>query len=207
MQKIKMIFLPKKLVFVLLITLIVAACGNDDEGEPSLPSGCSGSNGVYASEVVDTNFGCVATNAFTNADELLGAPNASTTGPGKTEYQGFASLGVNGSVTVFMGSCIQDLPGADIRVYQSVSREGVEVQVSQSKDGPFVSLGFVNCNDPPPFFQGFCDFDLTGSGLNSVRFVRVIDRETITFPGSECDNTGLSPGADIDAIQVLHPAS
>jgi hypothetical protein len=206
MRKIKMIFFATRFVFLLLITLLIAACG-DEENEPSLPSGCSGSNGVYASEVVATNLGCIPTNSFTNADELLGAPNASATGPGKTEYQGFVSLGVNGSVTVFMGSCIQDLPGADIRVYQSVSREAVEVQVSQSKDGPFVSLGFQDCNDPPPFFQGFCEFDLAGSGLNSVRFVRVIDRETITFPGAECDNTGMSPGADVDAIQVVHSGS
>jgi hypothetical protein len=206
MQKIKMIFFPKRLLFALFITLFIAACG-DDNSEPSLPSGCTGSTGVYADEVVNTNLGCIPTNAFANADELLGAPNASATGPGKTQYQGFVSLGVNGSVTVFMGSCIEDLPGADIRVYQSVSREGIEVQVSQNKDGPFVSLGFEDCNDPPPFFQGFCEFDLAGSGLNRVRFVRVIDRETITFPGAECDNTGMSPGADIDAIQVVHPAS
>jgi hypothetical protein len=206
MQKIKMIFFPKRSVFLILIALLIVSCG-DDNNEPSLPSGCSGSNGVYATEVVSTNLGCIPTNAFTNADELLGAPNASATGPGKTEYQGFVSLGVNGSVTAFMGSCIQDLPGADIRVYQSVSREAVEVQVSQSKDGPFVSLGFEDCNDPPPFFQGFCEFDLAGSGLNNVRFVRVIDRETITFPGAECDNTGMSPGADVDAIQVVHPGS
>lgn len=206
MQKIKMKFLPKRLLLALFITLLVAACG-DDNSEPSLPSGCTGSTGVYASEVVNTNLGCIPTNAFTNADELLGAPNASTTGPGKTQYQGFVSLGVNGSVTAFMGSCIEDLPGADIRVYQSVSREGVEVQVSQNKDGPYVSLGFEDCNDPPPFFQGFCEFDLAGSGLNRVRFLRVIDRETITFPGAECDNTGMSPGADIDAIQVVHPVS
>jgi hypothetical protein len=206
MRKIKMKFFAKRFVFLLLMTLLIASCG-DDENEPSLPSGCSGSSGVYASEVVATNLGCIPTNGFTNADELLGAPNASITGPGKTEYQGFVSLGVNGNVTVFMGSCIQDLPGADIRVYQSVSREAVEVQVSQSKDGPFVSLGFEDCNDPPPFFQGFCEFDLAGSGLNSARFVRVIDRETITFPGAECDNTGMSPGADVDAIQVVHPGS
>jgi hypothetical protein len=207
MQKIKMIYFPKKFTFVLIISLLIAACGNDENSEPSLPTGCSGSSGLYASEVVDTNFGCIPTNAFTDAEQLLGAPNASATGPGKTQYQGFVSLGVNGSATVFMGSCIQDQPGADVRVFQSVSREAVEVQVAQSKDGPFVSLVFQDCIDPPPFFQGFCDFDLAGSGLNNVRFVRIIDRETITFPGSECDNTGMSPGADIDAIQVLHPGS
>jgi hypothetical protein len=207
MQKIKMIYFPKKFIFALLVTLIAAACGDDETSGPSLPSGCSGSNGVYASEVVNTNLACAPTNAFTDTSQLLGSPNASATGPGKSQYQGFVSLGVNGSVTVFMGSCIQDLAGADIRVFQSVSREAVEIQVSQNQDGPFVSLGFQDCNDPPPFFHGFCDFDLAGSGLNLVRFVRVIDRESITFPGTACDNTGLSPGADIDAIQDLHPAS
>lgn len=191
----------------MFITLFVAACGNDESTELMLPSGCSGSTGAYASEVLNTNIGCIPTNAFIDAEQLLGAPNASLTGTGKTQYQGFVSLGVNGNVTVFMGSCIEDLAGADVRVFQSVSREALEVQVAQSMDGPFVSLGFQDCDDPAPFFQGFCDFDLAGSGLNRIRVVRVIDRESITFPGAECDNVGMSPGADIDAIQVLHPGS
>ncbi|HSE39586.1 MAG TPA: hypothetical protein VLH08_02370 [Acidobacteriota bacterium] len=174
---------------------------------PPLPSGCSNSSGVYATQVVNTNIGCLPTNAFTNAEELVGAPNASATGPGKTEFRGFVSLGINGSVTVFMGSCVEDLPGNDIRVYQSVSEEAVEVQASASEDGPFVSLGAKNCVDPPPFFVGFCEFDLSGSGLNRVRFLKIIDRETITFPNAACDNVGMSPGADVDAVQNLHPTS
>lgn len=120
------------------------------------------------------------------------------------QFHGFVSLGVNGSVVLFMGSCIQDLPGADLTVYQSVSREAVEVQVSQSVDGPFVSLGMKDCVDPPPLFSGFCEFDLAGSGLNNVRIVKVIDREVFSFPDAACDNAGPSPGADIDAVQVVH---
>lgn len=203
-----MVYDSRKFGLILLLWVFAAGCGNDENsGDTPLPSGCSGSTGVYASEVLNTNLGCIPTNAFTDPAELLGAPNASSTGPGKTEYRGFVSLGINGSVTVFMGSCVEDLSGPDVRVFQSVSREAVEVQAAQSVDGPFVSLGAQDCIDPSPFFQGFCDFDLSGSGLNRIRVLRVIDRETITFPGAECDNTGVSPGADIDAIQVLHSAS
>jgi hypothetical protein len=193
----------KKLAF-LILCLFIAACGDDEVTTEPLPSGCSGGNGVFATRVIESNIGCLATNAFTDPEEVLDGPDASATGPGRSQYQGFLSLGLNGSVTVFMGSCIEDLAGNDIRVFQSVSREAVEVQASASENGPFVSLGVKDCNDPPPFFQGFCDFDLSGSGLNRIRFLRIIDRETITFPDSLCDNTGQSPGADVDAIQNLH---
>lgn len=193
------------ILFLTLSTLaFVTSCKNSDNTSPVLPSGCSNS-GVYAISVVRSDLTCLPTNAFTNADEVLGPPNAGTTGDGKTQYRGFLSLGIDGSVVVYMGSCIQDLAGPDIRVFQSVSREAVEVQVAQDVDGPFVSLGFKDCVDSPPFFTGFCDFDLAGSGLSGIRVVKIIDREVTTFPGAACDNAGLSPGADIDAIQVLNP--
>lgn len=159
---------------------------------------------MYALQVLRSDLACLPTNAFTNTDEVIGPPNAASTGPGKTQYTGFLSLGIGGSIVVFMGSCIQDDAGPDLRVFQSVSREAVEVQVASSMDGPFVSLGIQDCVDNPPFFHGYCDFDLAGSGLTNIRFVRAIDREVITFPGAACDNAGLSPGADLDAIQVLH---
>lgn len=191
--------------FVMLAMLcMVTSCNNNDNSSPVLPSGCSNS-GVYAISVVRSDLTCLPTNAFTAADEVLGPPDAEATGDGKTQYRGFLSLGINGSVEVYMGSCIQDLAGPDIRVFQSVSREAVEVQVAQNVDGPFVSLGFKDCVDNPPFFTGFCDFDLAGSGLSGIRVVKIIDREVTTFPGAACDNAGLSPGADIDAIQVLNP--
>ena len=156
-------------------------------------------------KVLQSQLSCLPTNAFTNTDAILGPPDAASTGPGKTEYRGFLSLGINGSIVVFMGSCIQDQAGPDIRVYQSVSREAVEVQVASSVDGPFTSLGVQDCVDNPPFFHGFCDFDLSGSDRTDIRIVKVIDREVLTFPGAACDNAGVSPGADIDAIEVLHP--
>lgn len=177
---------------VLLMTVTAMNCG-DDESSPTLPTGCV-SQGVYAIEVTQNNLQCLPTNAFTDTNQILGAPNFRQTGPGKTQYEGFLSLGVLGSVDVFMGSCIQDQPGPDLRVFQAVSEEAVEVFVSQNINGPFVSLGQQACPDQ-------CDFDLAGTGLNNVRVVRVQDSET----NFQCDNVGLSPGADIDAVQVLHP--
>lgn len=189
---------------VLIPVLFLHSCGGSED-MPTLPSGCTSPNGVYAYRVLSTDLQCLPVNAFTDAQQVLGPPDAGTTGPGKTQFHGFLSPGINGSVTVFMGSCAQDLPGPDIRVYQSIAREAVEVQVSQVAEGPFVSLGTKACNDPPPFFHGFCEFDLAGSGLQTARVVRVIDREQAVYPGAACDNAGVSPGADIDAIEVVHP--
>jgi len=191
-------------VFVLLVSFF-PGCDNEESPSQNLPSGCQSPQGNFAIAVLQSDIACGPTNAYADTSQALGQPNAFASGPGKLEIHGFLSLGINGSVTLFMGSCIQDLPGPDLRVYQTISREAVEVQVSQSVNGPFVSLGTKDCNDPPPFFHGFCEFDLSGSGLSNARIVKVIDRETLTFPGTECDSAGPSPGADIDAVGVVSP--
>jgi hypothetical protein len=196
------------LIFAIAVAvLLLTACDDDEMTTAPLPGGCSSAAGAYATEVVATNFTCVATNAFMDASRAIGSPDARATGSGKTQLEGVVSPGINGSITLFMGSCVQDLPGGDLRVYQVVSREAVEVQVSRNADGPYISLGVLPCNDPPPYFNGFCEFDLANSGLTEIRYVRIIDRETIVFPQAACDNTGVSPGADIDAVQNLHPVS
>jgi len=148
---------------------------NCDEESPtqSLPQACQ-AQGVHAIAVLDKQLTCVPTNAFQDETEVLGAPDFSQTGEGKLELDGILSLGVEGNVTLYMGSCIQDLPGADIRVYQAVSTEAVGVFVSQNENGPFVSIGEKICNR-------FCDFDLAGSGLNNIRIVKIQDRERIQF--------------------------
>jgi hypothetical protein len=181
---------------VLVVCFSIMNCNDDEVSTPALPTGCASPQGVYAIQVIENGIRCLPTNAFTDANEVLGAPDFHITGPGRTQFEGFASLGILGNVEVFMGSCIQDQPGADLRVYQSVSEESVEVLVSQNAGGPFVSLGQQPCRDQ-------CDFDLAGSGLNNVRVVRVQDTVTDFL----CDQDGLSPGADIDAVQVLHPSS
>jgi hypothetical protein len=187
----------KKLLGLVVLSLAIMQCNEDSTG-PNLPSGCS-AQGVFAIAALETALTCLPTNAYANPEEALGAPNHSS-GEGKLEIVGILSLGVAGHGTFYMGSCIQDAAGPDLRVHQVGASEAVEVQVSADQDGPFTSLGFLSCKD-------FCDFDLAGSGLDNVRVVRVIDSTRSFDAGAECDNTGPSPGADIDSIEVLHPGS
>ncbi len=177
------------------MVVLLARC---DEENPTqtLPQACQ-VQGVHAIAVLDKQLTCIPTNAFQDETEALGPPDSTSTGDGKLELDGFVSLGIEGSVTLYMGSCIQDLPGADLRVFQAVATEAVGVSVSQNQNGPFVSLGEKICRDS-------CDFDLAGSGLNNIRVVRIQDRERIQFVNAQCDNVGPSPGADLDAVQVLH---
>jgi hypothetical protein len=202
------IFPRSMLAFVLCFACFVAIqCGKDNNNNsPTLPTGCQ-AQGIYAIAVTASDLACFPTNAFTDPSQAVGAPDAGTTGTGKNQFKGFVSLGINGSVTLYMGSCIADGPGADLRVYQTVSKEAVEVQISQSVDGPFVSLGMKDCGDPGSTYSNFCDFDIAGSGVSNPRVVKVFDREVNTFPGVACDNAGSSPGADLDAVEVLHPGS
>jgi hypothetical protein len=192
--KMRIIFRTLRCLVILSMALLLAYC---DEESPtqSLPQACE-AQGVHAIAVLDKNLTCIPTNAFQDGEEVLGPPDFSA-GDGKLELDGILSLGLEGTITLYMGSCIQDLAGPDIRVYQAVSTEAVAVSVSQNEDGPFVNIGESICN-------GSCDFDLAGSGLSNIRVVRIQDRERIQFTDATCDNAGPSPGADIDAVEVLH---
>ncbi len=181
---------------VLAITFLLSNCDEESNPTQTLPTGCQ-AQGVYALAVLESDIACSPTNAFMDTSEALGGPDGRSTGNGKLEFDGFVSLGVEGSITLFMGSCIQDLAGPDLRAFQTVSDESIEVLVSESENGPFTSLGAQPCDD-------FCDFDLAGSGLNNVRVVRILDRAHSQFLAARCDNVGPSPGADLDSVQVLH---
>ena len=183
-------------VLILISAAILLAYCNEDAPTQSLPQACQ-TQGVHAIAVLEKQLTCIPTNAFQDGEEALGPPDSRSTGDGKLELDGFVSLGIEGTVTLYMGSCIQDLAGDDLRVFQAVATEGVGVSVSQNENGPFVSLGEKICD-------GSCDFDLAGSGLNNVRVVKIQDRERIQFVNAQCDNVGPSPGADLDAVQVLH---
>jgi hypothetical protein len=182
--------------FSVLISMILLLTKCDEESPTqSLPQACQ-AQGVHAIAVLDKHLTCIPTNAFQDEEEVLGPPDFSH-GEGKLELDGILSLGLEGTITLYMGSCIQDLAGPDIRVYQAVSTEAVALFVSQNENGPFINIGESICN-------GFCDFDLAGSGLSNVRIVMIQDRERIQFTDATCDNAGPSPGADIDAVEVLH---
>jgi hypothetical protein len=181
---------------MIALVLFSSSCDEDSSPTQTLPTGCQ-TQGIHAIAVLDSDLRCIPTNAFQDISETLGPPDGRSTGDGKVEFDGFTSLGTDGSITLYMGSCIQDLAGPDVRVYQTVAEEALETQVAQNQNGPFVSLGIQPCDR-------FCDFDLAGSGLSNIRVVRVVDQSRTQFFGAECDNVGPSPGADLDAIEVLH---
>jgi hypothetical protein len=137
--------------------------------------------------------------AFLDPGQVLGAPDAR----GQTEqsYDGFMSLGQDGHVTVDVGVCVIDGTGPDLRVFQYIESEPVEVHVAAGPAGPWIPLGTQPCGSGGlPVRSNHCDFDLAGSGLRSARYVRVLDGED--FP---CERAGTrTEGADIDAVQVLN---
>ena len=68
--------------------------------------------------------------------------------------------------------------------------------------GPFVLVGLrIPCGiRTPGTFSNHCDFDLAGSGLGAVRYLKIEDGEI--YP---CLAAGtLTEGADIDAVQILN---
>ena len=157
----------------------------------------------YAKAVVDVFLSDCArrTNrrALLDPRSVLGPPDAR--GSSDETYSGILSLGEDGYVTVDMGVCIADQAGPDVRVFQYVQFEGVGVDVSGSPDGPWTDLGTQPCGDGGTGDRSnHCDFDLAGTGLKAVRYVRVSDGER--YP---CERAGTrSEGADVDAVQALH---
>jgi hypothetical protein len=78
----------------------------------------------------------------------------------------FVDLGPGGSITVQLGSTVEDGPGSDLQVFEDTTdgNDCYEVLVSASSVGPFDSLG-QSC--------GTAFVDLNGHG--PIRFVRLID--------------------------------
>ena len=140
-------------------------------------------------------------NGYNDPQQVLGPPDAVNLG-GKDNYQGIMSLGQGGYVTVDLGASAIDGPGADIRVFQTTSREPVTLYASTSSQGPFTLLGLrFDCGSRSQgLLSNHCDFDLHDGGLAEARYVKVEDGEI--YP---CLAGGtLTEGADIDAVQILN---
>lgn len=152
------------------------------------PCGVSGSR--YASYVTDTYRArdCSAL-AFNDPTQALGAPNATD-----SPYANFYSLDFGGELLLEMGATVVDWPGDDLRVYEYVSSEFLEVLVAPTATGPWVSLGVSFCPE-------YCDFDLATAGVGYTRYVMVRDVYSINGP---CHSTS---GADIDAVVALQPGN
>ena len=160
----------------------------------------------YATTVVDWWVpGCsLQTNGYNDPQKVLGPPDAVNLG-GKDNYDGIMSLGQAGYVTVDMGVSAVDGPGADVRVFQTTSREPVTLYGSASAQGPFTLLGLrFDCGTRSPgLLSNHCDFDLHDGGLAEARYFKIEDGEI--YP---CLAGGtLTEGADIDAILILNQKS
>jgi hypothetical protein len=157
----------------------------------------------YATVVVDWWLpGCsLQRNGYNDPQQVLGPPDAVNLG-GQDHYLGLMSLGQGGYVTVDMGASAVDGPGADIRVFQTTSREPITLYASASPQGPFALLGLrYDCGvRSPGLLSNHCDFDLHDGGLAEARYLKVEDGEI--FP-CLAGNT-LTEGADVDAIQILN---
>lgn len=140
-------------------------------------------------------------NGYNDPEQVLGPPDAVNFG-GKDNYQGIMSLGQGGYVTLDMGVSAVDGPGADLRVFQTTSREEVTLYAATNPQGPFVLVGLrVQCGTRSPgLLSNHCDFDLHDGALSEARYLKVEDGEI--YP---CLAGGtLTEGADIDAVQILN---
>ena len=131
--------------------------------------------GTYAYRVVVTS---IPGNNF--SDE--GNTRAALAAPDNVRY----SLGRNGYIVLDMGENIFDFPGNDFRIIENdATAEGYTVRIGQNWNGPWTSLGL---------HLGSQDFDLSGSGLNQFRYLRLED-------DGDGVQTAPDAGFDLDAIE------
>ncbi len=99
------------------------------------------------------------------------------------------SLGKNGVIHLDMQYPVPDIEGNDFTVVEGDSTpEGFVCYVSQTKDGPWVSLGDG---------LGTTSFDLSAAGVYGARFIMIVD---------DNDGTANAPdaGFDLDAVESLY---
>ena len=100
------------------------------------------------------------------------------------------SIGKNGWIILDMQDSVVDITGDDFRVSEGDnSPEGFTCFVAQTMDGPWISLGTGT---------GTTAFDLGSAGLNSARFIKIMD------DGDGTQNAA-NAGFDLDAITVMVP--
>ena len=149
----------------------------------------------YASTVVDSRIlpGHVG-NSHTNVLEALGAPNSDAT------HWRYVSLGGPGAwITLDMGeqTPIVDGPGPDVEVREIGTGfggvdEGFVLWISNSPESnSFVRVGTG---------IAISLFDISGSGLTTARYVRLVDVATESLDTE-------TPGSDIDSVTSLHSAN
>ncbi len=186
----------------LLALLCLLACGRETTG-PEVAAPCPAGGGRYATRLLGwfTPDCSLDLNRYVNPLEVLGPPDAQVRGGG--DFSGFVSLGRGGWVAVEMGACAVDEPGPDVRVYQTVSGEAVTLLAAREPGGRFVTVeSWKYCGQKSPgLVSNHCDFDLALAGLPEARYFKIQDGEITPCRRATTD----TEGADIDAIEVLHP--
>lgn len=163
---------------------------------------CISGRDPYAKTVVDWFVpACsLAQNRYNDPQAVLGPPDAGGKAP--DQYFGFMSLGEKGYVTVDMEACAVDQAGADVRIFQTTSKEPVTLYASGAPNGPWELLESRKpCGDLlPGVYSRYCEFDLAAAGIEEARYFKIEDGEH--YP---CElGTTVTEGADIDSIQILH---
>lgn len=153
---------------------------------------CSIPGSRYAERSVFLNFRKGCDLILPDASAALGPPDA--VGLNIYEYSGFVSLTPGGELGLEMGRAVVDGPGNDLRIYEYVSMEVLEVFVGPTEMGPWTSLGVSWCTE-------FCDFDLGRAGVRYARYIKIKDMWSLA---ESCHQT---VGVDIDAVTALHYAS
>lgn len=162
---------------------------------PFLPAPCE----IYASEVISYNpqkckDGSTILSAFTNSENALGIPTDSDQ-PGPVNY---VSLGFGGDITLKLSAPLADGKGYDFEIVETTynnicARYPEKAEVFVSQDGcNFVCLG-IACHN------GL--FDLSGTGLDWIQYVKIHDVSPITHHYNGQANAN---GYDVDGIRCLN---
>ena len=130
----------------------------------------------------------------TDPSAALGPPNAHGYMDQQDPGYGFISIDIGGILGVEMGRAVLDGPGPDVRVYEYVSTEPVELFAAESEMGPWKSLGMEWCGE-------YCEYDLGRAGMTYARYFRLKD---MWPPSASCYE---SAGADIDSVEAIHLVS
>jgi len=162
---------------------------------PFLPAPCE----IYASEVVFYNpkkckDGSDINAALSNPEKALFAPQDSDQ-PGPVNY---VALGFGGDITLKLSAPLADGKGYDFEIVETTynnicARYPEKAEVFVSQDGcNFVCLG-IACHNGM--------FDLTGTGLDWIQYVKIHDVSPITH---HYNGQGNANGYDVDGIRCLN---
>ncbi len=165
----------------------------------------------YADTLVAYNQGTTISALLVDGTAALGMPNAyrieSFVGPAITTFSAiwgnFVSMGQGAVLDVFFSAdWIIDGAGADLIVHEYYSAEGDQFTVEGSDDGtnwaPLTLVGNVSpaYGTGQPVTNNLRAYDLAGSGLAAIDFVRVVSIAT--------GSTGATPGGEVDAIEAVN---